>query len=138
MHSQEPEVVFPVLDQYGNEDVLHARLYHPFLDAVKRLAEPTDAGIVVQQAGQQGQQTVPEIDLYRASDVSPISLQNSPAACGLQGGEQLLVYKFGRASREYWQQKGSPDTSKPITFSGLYICDFKNQVTMHLGPCLHK
>ncbi|GFH13327.1 predicted protein [Haematococcus lacustris] len=117
---EEPEVSFPVCDQYGAEEVLRARLYHPFLDAVKRLLESS----AIAQPGQP--QPPLDVDLYRSSDVSPVSLQNSPAACGLQGGEQLWLYRYGRCSREYWQQQGQPERGLQPTFAGLYISDFKN------------
>lgn len=54
---QEPEVTFPICDQYGNEDVLRARSYHPFSDAVKRLVE--------KESQATGQQQLLEVDLYR-------------------------------------------------------------------------
>ncbi len=155
--AQEPEVTFPVRDQYGHEVVLRARLYHPFVDAVRRLLDPDSPAL---QAQPQAQQPAPaaaaaagaaaagannansssssgssqqnhhglDVDVYRSSDVSLISLQNSPAACGLQGGEPLLLYRYGRCSREYWQAQGQPDKALKPTFAGLYISDFKNQV----------
>ena len=129
-------------DQYGNEEVLRARLYHPFVDAVKRLVEPCGFAPVQQPQQQQQQgaaagaaatppppsQPVFDVDLYRASDVSLISLQNSPAACGLNGGELLLLYRYGRCSREYWQQQNQPERGAKPTFAGLYVSDYKNQV----------
>lgn len=141
---EEPEVTFPVRDQYGNEDLLRARLYHPFVDAVRRLLDPdspalqapipppppaatnTSTGGNNSQNNQQQAHGL-DVDLYRSSDVSLISLQNSPAACGLQGGEPLLLYRYGRCSREYWHGLGQPDRGLKPTFAGLYISDYKNQ-----------
>lgn len=139
---------FPVRDQYGNEEVLRARLYHPFVDAVRRLLDPDSPALLnppppvpapppatTQTNGSTGgsnQQTQQshglDVDLYRGSDVSLISLQNSPAACGLQGGEPLLLYRYGRCSREYWQSMGQPERGLKPTYAGLYISDYKNQV----------
>ncbi len=152
---QEPEVTFSVRDQFGNEDVLRARLYHPFLDAVRSLLDLDSPALTAtplpppppappQAAGGTGaaggagsggagtnQQPPPhglDVDLYRSSDVSLITLQNSPAACGLQGGESLLLYRYGRCSREYWQGLGQPERGLKPTYAGLYISDYKNQV----------
>jgi hypothetical protein len=147
---QEPEVVFPCVDQYGNAGALRAWLYHPFLDAVKRMCE--DAEVVYNSSSGEGggglggsssnsssssnnstcplspQQPVLDVDLYHSSDVSLISLQNSPAACGLQGGEPLLLYRYGRCSREYWQQHDQPERAAKPSFVGIYFSDYKNQV----------
>lgn len=132
-------MTFPVRDQYGKEDVLRAKLYHPFVDAVRRLLEQEPDGVQLQQVAlagqQQGQQGQPamDVDLYRGSDVSLISMTNSPAACGLQGGEPLLLYRYGRCSREYWKQQGQPDRASTSTFAGLYVSDYKNQVSKAMG-----